>query len=307
METKEEIEVKSPLRDKIVMVKAVIRRTPYYEEVNKQHDAIPMYTGTKKQFCVPVDPHTNYLVDPLTKEEREWFESGNSGMNIKPGSLSVYKQGKELKECFWAMINFHVDVDKKGLELNLRKPVDYLRWKLLQTCEDEIAPSWDQRFDKGTYIFALCDGDEEMKSRNKKDDNLKEAYILFGRMDSSVDSMYDFLCVNYINDKSAGLKKPVRTVEMDKLKAQVSEVMEKDLGKFISILKGKNYETQVLIAKGLLFGEIMSMNKGTSFKIKCCDFDGTVKDLVEYLDDIRHQIDRVKLKALIDERMKENE
>lgn len=307
METKtENVKVKSPLKDKVVLVKAVIRPQPFYGTINEKHDSIPFYTGTKKSLCVPVNATTNYLIDPLTKEEKEWFESEKSGMNLKPGALSVYRQGKDMKECFWAMTNFKVEIEKTGLRLDLNSPIDYLRYKLLLSCEDEVARSFDERLNKASYIFFLSDGDEEVVTRNKKDDDLKKAYILFGRMDTSTDKMFDFLCVHYITNKKAGIYKPVRSVTLDKLKAQVSEVMENNLKLFISILEDDDYDTQVLIAKCLIYGEIVTANKGKSFRIKSAQYEGTIKDIVEYLNDTRYQTDRMKVKAIIEERMKEN-
>ena len=87
-------ETKNYLINKKVKVVPVPRNGGWLPE---DHDGAFMYTGCFLETCLPVDSRRKQLVQILTRDEQEFFETE---LFLKPGDLSIYKK----VDNFWQVI-----------------------------------------------------------------------------------------------------------------------------------------------------------------------------------------------------------
>ena len=179
------------------------------------HSGSFMYDHTGLRIVVPMDKNTGRLHDPLTKEERRFFET-EAGLDFEIGDLNPYKK----TDNFWHTFAVHVrksdDIvtDKTVLmTLNLSVPMDYISYKVLlaNSAADGglVAPEWDKRLYSGTYRIALQHEGQQYIEKIKKADMMKKAYKHLSKIDSSSDAMYDFLTIYYL--ENAKSKRPSET------------------------------------------------------------------------------------------------
>lgn len=240
------------------------------------------------------------LVDPLTDEERDYFESPKGGLALKPGDLSIYKKtrdrkGDEILNNYWT--NFKVKLTKDVLELDLSKPLDYLRYKVLLANTSLIAPSGAEKYKKGTYKFALVEQGWEDTEKVKSSNSKKEAYKTFGRMDSSPEKMKDFLSV-YYTIKPGGKSVPVNA-KMDFLIAEIEKIVESDVDTFNSITKDKDYDTKIMITKAMRAKALE--RDGQSYRTPEGKTIGqNLKETIQFLTNPANSEEVLKIQARID-------
>jgi len=269
-----------------------IRRTSDWLPENS--DSIFMNSGAKQEYVVPRYARSGQLIDPLqdlTDAEKDQiarelgFKNGDD-LNIN----------KKEKENFW--INRTVWIDKNGKFLDLSNVGDFISYKILEVNLESIAPSFTERYDKGTYKFALVFEGEEDKIKNQKIDVKKDAYMLFGKIDGSAKKMSDFLWIYYLTDKEA--KRLPNNPGIDYLRGEIGRIIEEKTGTFLNIMTDPDFETKVLVQKAInnglihrdgmtftVFGEPTSKNS----------LDG----LIAYLKDERNNNIRLSIIGKLDD------
>ena len=251
-------------------------------------DSSFMNTGAKIEYVVPRSQRSGQLIDPLGDLTDDEKAKVARELGLKDAdSLNINKRGKE---NYW--INRPVIIDRNGLVLNLSNIVDFINFKILEVNNEYIAPSWTERYNRGTYKFALVEEDEEAKLANLKIDTKKEAYILFGKIDGSVKKLSDFLWIYYLTNKQA--QRPPNNPSLEYLKQAVGRIIEEKPGEFMSILSDPNFETKSLIQKSINIGLIH--RDGQMFKIFGEDTSmNTLDGLINYLLDERNNNIRISL------------
>jgi len=213
--------------------------------VDPNHEASFLFKTSKITIVVPQDRKTGRLVNPLTEEEKAFFENKKaSGLSFNEGDLSIHK---EKKENFW--LKFRFDLDKNVKELNLSDPMDYITYKVLKANTALIAPSIEEKFGKGSYKFALTTAGYEEKAKAKVAYNKREAYKLFDKLSESATSMTNFLNV-YYSDKPGNLRIP-RNATRDFLEAEIEKIIEKDIAGFNTTTKDEHFDDKLLIFNAL--------------------------------------------------------
>jgi len=282
VETKYSQAVKK-LRTRKVKILPIKRKGGWVPET---HDSAFMNDGARMGIVVPVLPG-NILVDPLKPEfdenDRKCLASelGLTG----PEQFNVYAS-----KGYWR--NRSVDLDKGVLYLNLDNIEDLIKFLILRADSARISPTWRERFNSGTYKFAIIDEGQEVEENVTRTEDMKKAYQVFGRMDSSVDKMKDFLYVYYLNKKEA--KRPARNASTDYLKAEIQKVIDNDLALFLEITSDVRYETRLLVVKATEAGALLRNKQmytlpGGEKPI------GILEDVIDFLDDDRNQEIRIKL------------
>ena len=281
---------KGYLRTGKVKVEPIRRSSDWLPE---ESDSAFMNTGAKVEYVVPRLARSGQLMDPLGDLSLQEKEIVAKELGFKTADdLNV---NKKEKENFW--INRPVYVDKNGKFLDLSNIGDFISYKILEVNLESIAPSFVNRYDKGTYKFALVFDDEVDKIKSNKIDAKKEAYMLFGRIDGSAKKMSDFLWIYYLTDKEA--KRLPNNPSVDFLRQEVGRIIEEKTGTFLSIMTDTEFETKVLIQKAInngfinrdgqlfsIFGEPTSRN--------------TLEGLIEYLKDERNNNQRLSLIGKLD-------
>jgi len=194
-----------------VHVKPILRAGKWLPD---GHSGSFMYDHTVLGLQVPIDAHTGRLKNPLTREEQTYFEN-NAGLDLEEGALNPYKKKNNYWEDFKLSIRKSDDVvtDKTVLmTLDLNNPIDYLNYKVLMTHSKPdgglVAPSWQQRFDSGTYRIALVHEGQQNIEKVKRSDQMKKVYKYLGKIDSSEEEMFDFLTIYHLENGNS--KRPIR-------------------------------------------------------------------------------------------------
>ena len=288
--------VKFKLPNKKILVTPIRRKGSW---LSVDHAASFLYQNSYFSITVPRTLRGE-LVDPLTEEERDYFESSEGKLALKPGDLSIYKttkdgKGKEILNNYWT--NFKVKLKNETLELDLSKPMDYLRYKVLLTNSELIAPTGAEKLKKGTYKFALVEQGWEDGEKVKTANNKKEAYRALGKMDSSPDKMKDFLSV-YYTIKPGGKSVPLNA-KLDFLIAEVEKIIDSDIETFIAIIKDKDYDTKIMVTKALKAKALE--REGQSFRTPEGKTIGqNLKETIQFLTNPVNSEEVLKMQARID-------
>jgi hypothetical protein len=260
-----------------------------------ESDSAFMNTGAKIEYVVPRLQQSGQLLDPLGDLTDEQKDSVAKELGFKnKDDLNINRKEKN-NENFW--INRSVFIDKNGKFLDLSNIGDFISYKILEVNLDTIAPSFEGRYNKGTYKFALVFEDEKAKLGNIKIDIKRDAYMLFGKIDGSAKKMSDFMWIYYLTDKEA--KRLPNNPSIDFLRGEIGRIIEEKTGTFLSIMSDTDFESKVLIQKAInngfihkdgqmftVFGEPTSKN--------------TLEGLIGYLNDERNNNIRLSIIGKLD-------
>ena len=283
MEVKE-LTSKFTLPSDIVIVKFVKRKSGMAAHVDENHVISGgMLSGSKKKFCAPLQKNGN-IANILTVDEKEFLEK-ETGLN-----LSVYGE-------FWQ--NFYVSLykDDANNRFDLSNPMDYISIKILESLNNDVAKSWNDRNKKQTYQFVITRSDEEFKEKKAKLDTKKSAWKLYGKIEDDREKLIGILKLL--------TNQPISTdSKLNWIQGKVEEYLDSMPSQFLSIIEDPSFDTKVLINKGIDSGLIIrNSNKySTVDGLDLCEngqvpsFDNAVK----YLDSSKNQEVRSLIEARID-------
>jgi len=270
------------LREKRYVVRPIRRKGGW---VPPDHDSAFMNDGARQGYVVPVLPG-NVLVDPL----KDFTSEDKVSLAEELGLENAQVFNVHTKKNFWR--GNTVYLDRNGLHLNCENPADFVKYLILKSDSENIAPNWASRFDKGTYKFALCEEGEELLDKVSNLEDKKNAYIYLSKIDKSVDKMKDFLYVYYLTKKDA--KRPPRAASVDWLKQELGRIIEDDLATYLSIANDKDYNVKLLIQKSIEVGALYRDRH--NYSMPGADKPiGVLEDLIAFLDDTKNQEVKIKL------------
>jgi len=283
METKE---AKSTftLPSDIVIVKFVKRKVGMAAHVDENHVISGgMLSGSRKKFCAPLQKNGN-VANILTTEEKEFLEK-ETGLN-----LSVYGE-------FWQTFYVSLFKDDANNRFDMSNPMDYISIKILESLNNDIAKSWNDRNKKQTYQFVITRSDEEFKEKKAKLDTKKSAWKLYGKIEDDREKLIGILKLLTNQPISVDSK-------LNWIQGKVEEYLDSMPSQFLSIVEDPSFDTKVLINKGVDSGLIIrNSNKySTVDGLDLCEngqvpsFDNAVK----YLDSNKNQEVRSLIEARID-------
>lgn len=270
------------LREKRYVVRPIRRKGGW---VPPDHDSAFMNDGSKMGIVVPVLPG-NILVDPL----KDFTEEDKQSLANELGLPDVSSLNVHVKKNFWR--GNTVFIDRNGLHLDCSRSDDFVKFLVLRADSERISPNWNQRFDKGTYKFALCEEGEELIDKVSNLEEKKNAYIHLSKIDKSIEKMRDFLYVYYVTKKDA--KRPPKTANADWLKSELGRIIDDDLRVFLEIMDDRDYNIKLLIQKSVEIGAL-SRDKHNYYLPGADRPIGTLTDLIDFLDDPKNQDVRMKL------------
>jgi hypothetical protein len=238
---------------------------------NPKHVAFFKVEGAYESYPVAMD-RSGKLKNPLTKEEKDFLEKE---LGYENNELSVYNKNGVLAEM-------NIRLTKDPLELNLEDPFDYLRYKVLLTCSDKIAPSVKERKAKQTYKFYIEDEQDLISLTKEKANFVQQAWKEYGKMEDEKLKLIAFLKVY-----GQVMKKPVDKVDInskiDFLQSKVVEIVEANPKAFVELVTSEDFDTILLIASAVETGVLRK--DGTKYSIP----DGgdhignTLKEAIAYL------------------------
>jgi hypothetical protein len=276
------------LPDRKVLVTPIRRKGGWLPD---GHAASFLHNNAYWDLVVPRDIRNGELRDPLTKEERTFFESRSAGLALNEGDLLVTKR----EDNYWD--KYRIKLRDEVLPLDLSKPKDYIMYKVLLANEETIAPSAVEKFKKGTYKFAIVDEEYKNEEKVAAASNKKEAYRFFGKIDSSLTKMKDFLNV-YYTQKPGGKSVPVNASQ-EFLIAEIEKIIEGDLTGFLTLCKDKNYEKKVLIWNAMRASALR--REGMMFVLPDgAEIGENMQSVIAFLDNPANSDEVIKMKARID-------
>jgi hypothetical protein len=304
---KEAVEVKEEkvlfsLPNTKVHVKPIIRSGKWLPD---GHSGSFMYDHTSIGIQVPIDRNTGRLKNPLTPEEREFFEN-NSDLDLEGGDLNPYRKTDNFWHDFRVIVRKTDDIvtDKTVLmTLDLSDPIQYLQYKVLMINSQPdgglVAPEWDQRLMSGTYRIALQHEGQQFTDKIKKADSMKKAYKYLSKIDSSGETMFDFLTIYYL--ENAKSKRPSDNSHKDFYYSEIQDLIDSDLNGVCEIIDDTvNYDFKLLIHRGLKTGALKMVAGGNIETIDGIPVGKSLYQSIQWLKDDKHQDEYLRLKNQID-------
>jgi len=277
--------------------------------LSKNHSGNFMYDNSKMVLTVPLSGQTGQLINPLTAEETAFFENKElSRMDFSPGDLSPYKTPDRKNEVIPYWYKKEIVITKNDgvltedtvlMELDLNNPVDYIDYKVLLANSrygGTVAPSWEKRFDQGTYRIALVDSEYRSESESNRAKKLAEAFKFFTPIMNSQVRMYEFLMVYWLENRNS--TKPSKDSNVNWLSSEIQKLIDNELNKFLKTVNS-NYEDKLLLHQAIEAGAL-TLSGNTFVTVDGLPVGNSISEAILYFKDERNQEQRLKLLALID-------
>jgi hypothetical protein len=229
------------LRNKKVKVRHINKQTGLVS--NPKH---VLYGGMAETavrvFTVPMSPSGRY-VSIMTDEERECIESA---LNLPFNALNPYA----IDNNFWdddkdGNIN-QVRLTKQDVILDLSKPEDFIKYKILLANKNLIAPSLTalQDMPKASYQFVIVDAEEETNIAKTNMSSTMQAYMEFGKINTDVDKLRFIIETMDGRPTSANNK-------LEFLQTKVNELIQANSKTFVSVVTDKYFDFKLLLKKAV--------------------------------------------------------
>jgi len=269
-ENQEEVLV-NPLKAEIITVRFVPRDNGITDRKHVLFGG--MAENSKRTYTLPRQ-RSGELVNPLTKEEKAYFE------DILGTDMSIYKG-------FWN--NFFVEVPKEGIRLDLSKTNDYLKYKVLLANKNLIAASKEELKNnpKATYQFVLSSDKTDTKIGMDRLNVKKECYKLLGKYEDDFDTM------RIISELYFGRAVTANT-KIETLLAQIDDQISENPKKVYDIMSDSLLSTIVMMRK--LTDEGVLYRRGDFYYVRAdnmplCEAgqDPTMRNAARFLNSPKHQ------------------
>ena len=275
----------SPLRNERVIVRRLLKEGKI---TNPKHVLYGgMAAGAFKWFTVPM-LRNGQLVDVLTKQEKDFLEEA---MGLETNALSVHRK----VDNYWS--NYKVKLGKEDTILNLNDPEEYIKYKVLLSNVDQIAPSLDavSLRPKETYEYVLLHEEEEAKANQKRVNKNIEAYKAFGKLENDRDKLRTIVEI-------ATSRPQHKTVSLEILTDQVDRLIQADANLFLTIAQDPLLDTKVLLKKGRECGAVKVKNDlfyDSDGKPLCDAGNATFSVAAEWLNKPKNQGTKLAIEAKI--------
>ena len=266
--TKEKVEKKygSFLKEKVIDIKPVessgkwrnllakgqdMNKSPFILNKVKRSFQVPLNSQRKGGGVkVILDDNTKILIKkyedsfPEGMTERQFFEK-ELGIDLNP-SLSK-------DENFWRTDKRgRVTLTREGTTLNLNQAMDMLRYKILMSNTNLIAPSYEVRKQRQTYEFMVVDQNKQVSQRVEEASIKAKAFSKYSEITGNSAEMKTFI-------RSIGRTIPTNYTD-DWLRSEILTVLENSEKNFLNIVEDKNYKRKAFIQKATEVGAIKRMS-----------------------------------------------
>lgn len=295
------------LPNKKVLVKPVV----WEGWLPKGHSGSWLNDGAIMTISVPISRASGELINPLTTEEQEYFEDpAKSGMDFNRGDLSPYKKpdykNDKVPYWYWKEVVLRkpdtiVDSTTVLTTLDLSIPEQYLDYKILLANSGYggiVAENWESRYDNGAYRIVLVEDGYDVETKASTAQDNIEAYKLFDKIQHSQEKLYEFLSVYWLENPKSTVR-PSIDAKVPFMVAQVEDIISKNAKEFISIMNN-DYSDKLMIHEGIKLGILKII--GSTFVLMPDEtpVGSSLKEVILYFKDDRHQEDKLKLVAQID-------
>ena len=276
---------KGYLQNKKVYLKPVPRGGKLVKD--KNHVAYFQYEGASNWMQLSLDEHGGY-VNPFTTgtngseniEEREFFEDV---LGLGHNGLNVHIKTNDKQTNFWDKFIVKVTKDwelmNTGKPFNLANPKENLQYRVLKE-HHFVAPSWEDRFKRGEYRFALVEEGYEVEKESSATELLTKAWTYFGSIQNSKQKMSDFLGIYLLETKST--KEVPSDANIDFLKKEIKKIIESDINNVVRISEDEKSAIKLFILKGLKSNAITKEGRN-SYSIPGEGVKYMYNELIDYI------------------------
>lgn len=252
----------------------------------KEHEASFLFKESYYEVCVPIDERGR-MKDPLTPEERAFFESPSSGMDFEPNELSVTRE-----KNYYTKKKAKVRLKNEVTYLDLSRPDDYMKYKILLTVKDRIALSDDPRETKVTQKFALVDENHETQQQLNELDTKLAAYTEYGAIKK------DFRSLRHVIMVATG-KKVGKNAKLEFLQTEANRLLSNAPEAFLNAVRDKDLETKILIQDAITAKALRK--QGIAYYTPGGDLIGNnLAEAVEFLNNKKNQDLRLVIEKKVD-------
>jgi hypothetical protein len=194
-----------------------------------------MSQTAKRRYTVYLQ-RNGQMVNPLTDAEKDFLEDI---LMMEKNALSIYKK----EDNFWK--NRMVELVKGDNYLDLSNPHDYIKYKILLTNKDFVAPSEEilRKCPKHTYQFVITSDEADLENSIGDLTGKAKAYKLFGEIER------DYEKLAYLCEKVAG--KSIHVQNKDMILDAVNKMILTTTNKFIEEVENKYLDTEILLKKAV--------------------------------------------------------
>lgn len=240
-----------------------------------------------KSYTVPVLTSGVYK-NVLTDSEKDFLEYI---LGFEKNALSIYKKN----DNFWD--NFLVTLNKEDNYLDLRVPLDYIKYKVLLANNTLICPSLEvlNSRPKASYRYVMFSEEEVSQAELNTIDLTATAFMEFGSIMENKDKMR--LILETIRNR------PIApTTKIDWVKAELGKIIQTSPKQFLKVIKDPYLEQKILlkkaIEKGLLTNrEGFYFDKATGIKLCLEGEQPTINSAAKFLSLPRNDEYRFTLEA----------
>ena len=300
--------VKNPLKNERVLIKPVIWTNKL---IHGNHSGNWQFDNTVLHITVCLDGSSGLMKEPLTKEEREFFEDpsriAEHGLTFQTGDLSARKRENNHWENYVYKLRKHNDGKVKEDQtldtLDLSQPEDYFKYKVLLTNSGPkgfVADGWDNRYGRGSNKIVLVSESERYTDKLTRANKLEQAYKFFYGINHSADKMFDFLNVYYLENKD--YNKPPVDAGTDYYKAEIQSLIDSNVDNVLKIIQDEDdYEMKILVHRALREG-LLRFNRNTGIDDEATGkpLGNNLQQAIRFLKDDKNQNFLLKLKAQLE-------
>ena len=244
------------LRNEVVLVKHIDKQTGLIKD--PKHVLYGgMSENAKKTYTVPL-LRSGVFCNVLTKDEKDYLEYA---LGLEPNALSIYKT----ENNFWSTANPQgistVTLEKHDNRLDLSKPSDYIKYKILLANKDRIAPSIQElrNAPKATYEFVIVADSDRHKMATTRMTTTKQAYKVFGKIEDNPDIMR--LIIETIEGRPVS-----KNTAIELLQTKIDDIIQSNAGIFLRVADDDYLNVKVVIKKAIDAGLIA--NRGNYLYIR---------------------------------------
>lgn len=268
--------------------KVTIRRIPRFNNgiTDRQH---PLYGGMLETATLSLAPRLlrngNYT-NILSKEEKDVLEES---LGLEANTLSIYNKK------YWD--NYYIRLEKDDLNLDLKDPNDYIKYKVLSTHIDLIAPSLEEQHRKGSYRYVIIKQNEEEERSNAKISKKSLAYMKLGEINQNKEALLYTL-------KILTGRIPSTATKLGTLRTKVGELVESDTNNFVQIVDDPDFDIKVFIDNGVRVGAIL--RRGSEYftvdnkPMMLSGDKSPIEEAVKYLKSVANQEVKFAIEARIE-------
>ncbi len=305
-DTQKEKEVTSIKKEDVKQLKYfLINRTVRIEPIPKPNEwknlvgeALPQgffLEGTERSFDLPMNMKTGQpykILDNVDKyftpefpdeklTELEYFSKLiGQDLSFTAVERNFWKGYMDPKHTGKTTKPFTVRIPSQGLSLNLNTLEDYLKLKVLEANVHSgwIAPSWSDRYDRPTYMYAIVD--EKISTDRKKEliELKRKALAEFEKIADSEDLLREFFIVK---DPLTPIS---RNTSKDFMYNQAFDLAETNPKYFLEVVRDENRNEKLIVYNACRAGALNKSGKD-KYETPGGELLGSMGDVIHLLKD----------------------